>query len=249
MSVITDIQLRFLKAMYPGEPDVCSGTAYASKSKLRTLLGDNLLARVRGKTVIDFGCGAGNEAVEMALAGATRVIGLDIREPFLEEARRKAADAGVGDVCTFATTTHEPADVIVSIDSFEHFDDPATILRIMGSLLPPRGECLISFGPTWYHPLGGHLFSVFPWAHLVLSEEALVRWRATFKSDGARRFREVDGGLNQITIRQFERLVQASPFEFSSFETVPIRKLDRIHNRFTREFTTAIVRCSLAKRI
>lgn len=248
MSFLTDLQIRLLTRMFPSESDWCDGSAYTSKSKLRVLLGEDLLAQISGKTVIDFGCGSGNEAVEMAQAGAARVIGLDIREPFLEEARRKAAAFGVADICHFASTTDEPADAIVSIDSFEHFDDPADILRIMGSLLKPDGHCLISFGPTWYHPLGGHLFSVFPWAHLIFSEEALLGWRATFKTDGAKHFREVTGGLNQITIRQFEKFVARSPFEFSHFELVPIRKLGPIHNRLTREFVTAIVRCSLIKK-
>ena len=69
------------------------------------------------------------------------------------------------------------------------------------------GEIWISFAWSWYHPYGGHLFSIFPWAHLVFSEECLIRWRANFKDDGATRFSEVSGGLNQITIAQFEKLI------------------------------------------
>ena len=107
---------------------------------------------------------------------------------------------------------------------------------------------LVSFGPTWYHPLGGHLFSVFPWAHLIFSEEALIRWRSNFKADGATRFSEVAGGLNQMTIRKFEALIERSAFTFAALELVPIRKLRRFHSRLTREFTTAIVRCHLVPR-
>lgn len=106
----------------------------------------------------------------------------------------------------------------------------------------------MSFGPTWRHPLGGHLFSVFPWAHLMFSEQALIRWRSTFKTDGATRFSEVAGGLNQMTIARFERLIADSPLQFASLELVPIKKLRPFHNRVTREFTTAVVRCRLIKR-
>ena len=139
-------------------------------------------------------------------------------------------------------------DYIVSLDAFEHFEDPGAILDIMASLLKPGGEVLASFGPTWYHPLGGHLFSVFPWAHIVLSEAALVRWRSRYRDDGATRFSEVAGGLNQMTIKRFERLVAASPLEIKSLQCVPIRKASRFHNRFTREFLTSVVRCVLAPR-
>ncbi len=39
----------------------------------------------------------------------------------------------------------------------------------------PHGAVYASFGPTWYHPLGGHLFSVFPWAHPIFSEKEPIR--------------------------------------------------------------------------
>lgn len=186
--------------------------------------------------------------MEMALRGARRVIGLDIREEVLQSARRKALAAGVQESCQFATSTQERADLVVSLDAFEHFQDPAGILRIMDTLLHPAGEVFASFGPTWYHPLGGHLFSVFPWAHLLFSEEALLRWRSTFKTDRATRFSETAGGLNQMTIRKFEELIEDSAFRFAALELAPIRRLRFLHNRLTREFTTAIVRCRLRKR-
>jgi hypothetical protein len=51
-----------------------------------------------------------------------------------------------------------------------------------------------------------------------------------------------------MTIARFERLVSASPFILERLETVPIRRLAPLHNRLTREFTTAIVRAELRRR-
>jgi len=246
--MLTNIQIKILKKISPGAPTCCGGGVYKGKSKLAVLMGNDFFARIAGKTVVDFGCGEGADAIEMAQKGAKRVIGIDIREEILRTARQKALDAGVQDACVFATSTKEPADVVVSVDAFEHFADPAEILGIMDTLLGPSGQVLASFGPTWYHPLGGHLFSVFPWAHLLFSEKALIAWRSTFKTDGATRFSEVAGGLNQMTIARFEEFVARSPFKISAIELVPIRKVQAFHNRLTREFTTAIVRCSLVKR-
>lgn len=246
--MLTTLQYKVLKAISPGEPGTCSGAAYAGKSKLAILLGEEFLQKIQGKTVIDFGCGEGAEAIEIAQHGATRVVGVDIRGNLLEIARQRAQAAGVEDICEFGYSAKEPADLIVSLDSFEHFSDTAQILSIMASLLKPHGEVIASFGPTWYHPLGGHLFSVFPWAHLIFSEKALIRWRSDFKTDGATRFGEVEGGLNQMTIRKFERLIANSPFQLEVLDLVPIRKLKSVHNRLTREFTTALVRCRMAKR-
>jgi SAM-dependent methyltransferase len=244
----TNIQHRILKTISPGSPDRCSGSVYEGKSKLAILLGDEFLSKLSGKTVVDFGCGEGAEAVEMAQKGAKRVIGIDTREDVLESARKRAFATGVQDTCLFVSSTKEVAEIVVSIDTFEHFADPAGILRTMNMLLQPTGEVLVSFGPTWYHPLGGHLFSVFPWAHLLFSEKALISWRSTFKTDGAKRFSEVAGGLNQMTIAKFEELIDDSPLKFASLELVPIEPIRHFHNRLTREFTTAIVRCHLVKR-
>ena len=231
-----------------GETGYMDGSVYANKSKLETLLGTNFWHEIKDKVVVDFGCGSGVDSVEMAQRGARKVIGIDIQEEFLSTARERAKQFGVSDRCIFATKTDARADVIVAVDSFEHFNDPAAVLKTMSEMIKPPGCVIASFGPTWYHPLGGHLFSVFPWAHLIFTEEALIRWRMDFKSDGAKRFHEVEGGLNQMTIRRFERIVRESPFEFARFEAVPIRKLSMLANRLTREFTTAVVRCKLVPR-
>jgi SAM-dependent methyltransferase len=245
--VLTAIQYRILKAISAGGRDIRDAPESTNRPKLAAHLGNAFLERIAGRVVVDFGCGEGDHAVEMAKHGARRVIGVDIREEVLAAARQKAAAAGVSGICQFAATADESADLVVSVDAFEHFADPGGVLRIMDAILRPRGEVHISFGPTWYHPVGGHLFSVFPWAHLLFSEKALIRWRSDFKSDGATRFGEVAGGLNQMSIAKFEKLVRESPFNVASLELLPIRRLRALHNRRTREFTTAIVRCRLVK--
>jgi SAM-dependent methyltransferase len=246
--MFVDWQYQVLKRLVPQSPGYCSGKAYLGTSKLERLLGRDLFDSVAGKTVIDFGCGEGVECVELARMGAHRVIGIDIQDRLLERAARLAEASGVSHVCEFTRNTEAKADIIVSLDGFEHFSNPGDILRAMSRLLAREGRVLACFGPTWRHPLGGHSFSAFPWAHLLVSEQALIKWRSQFKTDGATRFGEVAGGLNQITIRRFERLVAESPLEFSQLECVPIRRLRAVHTRWTREFTTAVVKCHLVRR-
>jgi 2-polyprenyl-3-methyl-5-hydroxy-6-metoxy-1,4-benzoquinol methylase len=91
--MLTNIQYRILKTIYPGSPECCTGSVCPGKSKLDILFGDEYLSRILGKTIIDFGCGEGVEAVEMAQKGAKRVIGMDIREDMLQTARQKALTA------------------------------------------------------------------------------------------------------------------------------------------------------------
>jgi SAM-dependent methyltransferase len=210
-----------------------------------TLLGKDVVEEIRGKDVLDFGCGKGAEAIEMA-AYARSVVGLDIRQDHLAIASEHAQ--GVNN-CTFVTSTDRKFDVVVSLDAFEHFGDPAGVLKVMHSMLHDEGTVIFSFGPTWFHPLGGHLFSVFPWAHLLFSEHSLIAWRSRFRHDGATRFGEVEGGLNQMTISRFKRIVRDTGFESESFDPVPIRRLAFLANPLTQEFTTAIVRGRLRKKV
>ncbi len=230
------------------------GSVYRKRGKLETLFGPEIWEQIKGRTVIDFGCGSGGEVVEMARHGAHRVIGIDIQEHFLAQGQAAAKQAGVLEQCEFTTGTDEKAEVVLSVDSFEHFDDPAEILIRMHRLLAPGGRVIVSFGPTWYHPLGGHLFSVFPWAHLIFTERSLIRWRSDFKQDGATRFSEVAGGLNQMTIQRFEKLVEQSPLKFEEIKLVPIRKMAfivknlPIASNITREWTTAVVNARLISR-
>ncbi len=246
-SALDRMQYRILKWISPEDPPYMSGEPYKDKIKVKVLLGNAVFNQLRGKVVIDFGCGDGDDAIALARNGALRVIGIDIREPLLQQARTKARRQGVEKVCLFCTHTDEKADAIVSLDSFEHFTDPVSVLMKMYELLNREGAIFASFGPTWYHPLGGHLFSVFPWAHLIFSEKALIRWRSDLRHDGATRFGEVEGGLNQMTISRFKKIVNQSPFVLKSLEAVPIRRLRLLHSRLTREFTSSVVRCKLVK--
>jgi SAM-dependent methyltransferase len=223
-------------------------TAYENRSKVETLLGPDVWNDIRDKVVLDFGCKFGLEAMEMASRGAREVIGVDIVENYLAAARTKQEKDGIPN-CRFVQRYEGKVDVITSLDAFEHFGDPDEILRIMAGMLRPSGKVLISFGPPWYHPYGGHM-PLFPWAHVLLTERALMKWRSQYKTDGATRFGEVEGGLNQMSINRFERVVARSPFRFERFEAVPMRHgpIPKVHNRLTREFLTSVVRCVLVHR-
>lgn len=241
--------LRFLRPPGNGEDGTARAMAVLSYAEtFRRMLGEDWADHFRDRTVVDFGCGDGRGSIELARYGAAKVIGVDIRESVLEAARDAARQAGVADRCVFTTHVSDPVDIVVSVDAFEHFGDPGEILRAIHGMLREGGALVVSFGPTWYHPRGGHFFSVFPWSHLVFSERAQIRWRADFKDDGATRFSEVAGGLNQMTIRQFEKLVAQNDFGMRQCRLVPIRPLRRLHNRATREFTTSLVECVLVKR-
>src|SRR5437899_405697 len=59
------------------------------------------IGNLRGKSVLDYGCGHGMAAVVLARAGAT-VTALDLSPGYVNEARQRAAANGVTVTCTAA---------------------------------------------------------------------------------------------------------------------------------------------------
>jgi len=245
--MLSNLQYRLLRWAYPTDPERLSGEAYRNRNKLTVLLGEDIFQRIQGKTVVDFGCGYGEQTVEIARSGAAQTTGVDVRQEVLDIAREKSV--GVGNV-SFTTPEQCPqgsADFVISLDSFEHFDGPGKELKQMSDLLKPGGTLLASFGPPWKHPWGGHSFSVFLWSHLLLSESALCRWYNETHGQKVSRFEEVSGGLNRLTVAGFEALVRSSAFREVSINPVPIGRLKRFHNALTREYFTSVVKCELRK--
>jgi SAM-dependent methyltransferase len=175
--------------------------------------------RARGRAVVDFGCGAGAQAVALARGGAAKVLGVDTDLRALEAARALARQHKVEDRVTFvpeARPEDEGAfDLVLSQNSMEHFPEPERILRLMLALVRPGGELLITFGPPWFAPYGSHMrfFTPVPWVNLLFSEETVMAVRARFRDDGARRYTEVRNGLNKMTVARFERLMAGLPGE------------------------------------
>lgn len=238
--MLASLQYKILCNLWPLEPvkEVPGGAA-----KLTYYL-NPFLSGLKGLDVLDFGCGDGSESLALA-PSARSVFGLDINSGSIATATERLAATGYENV-TFGTLLPpgRTFDAIISLDAFEHFSNPPAILRQMASVLRPGGKILASFGPTWYHPWGGHLFSVFPWAHLLLSERALVRWRNRFRENKAKHMME---GLNGWTIGKFERMARESGLTVEKFECVPIRALRAIHCRLTRELTTSVVQMTLVQ--
>jgi hypothetical protein len=79
----------------------------------------------------------------------------------------------------------------------------------------------------------------------LFTEKSLIRWRSDFKADGATKFSEVEGGLNQLTIAEFERVVAESPFRIEWLETIPIKNIAVFKTKALREIGSSIVRCKL----
>lgn len=244
MVTFTDFQFQLLKKYYQVDTTI-SPESY--RLSLNAIFKPTFSNSIKDKFVIDFGCGHGLDTEELAQLGARLAYGIDIREDLINTNSKR----NLPNNCKFGTRLPDElkntADVIVSVDAFEHFDDPRFILGLMYENLHPGGEAYISFGPTWFHPRGGHTFSVFPWSHLILSEDALMKWRNQYYQDGATKMHEVAGGLNKFSINKFQNIFKESEFEVLEFNCKPIRNQKWLQKILGREFATSMVSVHLRK--
>ena len=106
---------------------------------------------VRGKQVLDVGCGGGILAEAMARRGATQVLGIDLAEKPLKVAQLHALEAGIGnidyrEVAVEALAIEQPAafDVVTCMEMLEHVPDPASVVRACATLVKPGGQVFFS---------------------------------------------------------------------------------------------------------
>jgi len=220
----------------------------------------DIRSMIEGKVVLDFGCGYGYQVVAMAKCwNAAKCIGVDIVQRYIERARQLAWEHGVQDKVEFFCPSlplelEERVDVVLSLNSFEHYANPKDVLYKMIEILQPGGKVIITFGPLWYSPYGAHMIFMtsLPWVHLIFKEAAIMRVRADYRNDGAKRFEEVEGGLNRMSLRKFERIlaeacrergVRVDRLRYRSVKRVPI--VTRIP--IIRELLTNHATCILLK--
>ncbi|HLL13075.1 MAG TPA: bifunctional 2-polyprenyl-6-hydroxyphenol methylase/3-demethylubiquinol 3-O-methyltransferase UbiG [Rubrivivax sp.] len=108
------------------------------------------LATLRGKQVLDVGCGGGILAEAMGRRAAG-VLGIDLAAKPLGVARLHALEAQVGNVdyreiATEALAAERPAafDVVTCMEMLEHVPHPAAVVRACAVLVKPGGWVFFS---------------------------------------------------------------------------------------------------------
>jgi tocopherol O-methyltransferase len=101
--------------------------------------------------IFDFGCGIGGTVIALAREfPEASMLGVTLSEHQRLEATRLATETDVAERCRFATDnfedleTHEPADVIVAVESFVHSTRPAAFFASAQRTLSDDGVVVIA---------------------------------------------------------------------------------------------------------
>lgn len=178
-----------------------------------------------GATVLDVGSGWGKLCVDVALSGAKKVVGLEIKPElvdFSQEIVRQQYPRLQNRVeflhCDLRDYSDEPQfDFIISKDSFEHIIDLDSMLLAMKKRLRPGGRIYAGFGPLYTSPYGDHdrrevAFAAFgpvgkaiakvPWLHIPLEQVVISLHN---QRHGKNVHTVQDLGLNGLSISDYRR--------------------------------------------
>jgi SAM-dependent methyltransferase len=181
---------------------------------VRFLQAHNLV--IKGKRVLDLGCGLGGYSLALQEHGA-KVVSVDLSpletlgkfQMFCGDAQALPLDAN-------------SIDWVICASLIEHISTPADLLWEIQRVLRIGGLAYLSF-PPFYTPIGGHQFSPF---HL-LGERVAIRmkqWKDVFRDrqwlqecypEAPDSFAQAfgDWGLYPLTIAKVEKLLRRIPVQ------------------------------------
>ena len=141
---------------------------------------------LRGKDILDFGCGDGALSLHLAMEeGASSIIGVDLEPTAIARAKTALESTKLPRSVRIefleGSTNGLPIpdksiDVLVAFDCLEHVMSPLPIFRDWFRVLRPGGRCLLEWFP-YRGPWGPHMESLIPipWAHVLFGQQAMFR--------------------------------------------------------------------------
>lgn len=214
----------------------------------------------RNTTVIDLGCGHGSLCIDIAHAGARRVLGLDLNArliDFANENLKRNYPQFVGTVefrCeNLREAPESDIDCFVSKDTFEHIIELGQVLAEMKTRLKTGGRVYTGFSPLWNSPFGDHGRTkiLLPWGHTLFSERFLINWRNRHISPTVASIHDL--GLNALSFAEYLRIFRSCGMAIVSLQVNvskhPLIRLFSLIRQipFLEEYFTNNLYCILQK--
>ena len=168
----------------------------------------------KGKRVLDVGCGTGNFAREIAKKDAKYVLGIDYADEAIKIAEKNNKEKNLKFKKLDVIKLDEKFDIIVSIGTIEHMDNPIKIIKKLKSCLNKNGKIILTT-PNWTNPRGYVLMTLYflfnapitladlhyltPNEHLKMAKKVnmKLKWRTI----------EASWGNGKIMIKDFEKRI------------------------------------------
>lgn len=189
---------------------------------------------LKNKTVLDVGCGHGSMCVYMALAGAKKVVGMDINSELIDFANENIKEnyPELQDKIKFLNISLEDYeedtvfDYIISKSSFEHVINLKQMMDEITKRLKVGGKFYTGFGPLYNSPYGDHKRTQMkiPWGHVIVPEKKIVE-KLNTKSN--RRINSIyDLGLNGLPYSGYTSIFKSTKMKIISFKTNRVDRED-----------------------
>jgi ubiquinone/menaquinone biosynthesis C-methylase UbiE len=212
---------------------------------------------LKGKTVLDAGCGLGGAAIFYAEQGCASVVGIDMDDNHVRYAREFQRSKGIRNVQFIEANLVELPfesdyfDVILMDDVLEHIERPLLTRALEESrrVLKPNGRMYLRF-PPWTTPYAAHLYGYIyiPWCHFLFSDRTLLSVLEQYHPKprpGRLSYAEHYQQLNRITYKEFLQIVEALHFKTLTIKLRMIKNkkiLSRIPY-FSKYFIASVIAC------
>jgi 2-polyprenyl-3-methyl-5-hydroxy-6-metoxy-1,4-benzoquinol methylase len=188
---------------------------------------------VRGRSVLDIGCGVGAVCLEVARRGAQRVLGVDIAADAIRYAQATLAAEDRAWPVEYVAYAGDPAeladerfDIVISKDALTYYGtrpstpDAQTMVRRIADRLQENGLLAARAGPLWKAPYGGRIDTWLPWAHLIFPESIVFERYRRDRGAGATATSFEEGvGVNRMTLARLRAIMDGSGLDCLHFAT------------------------------
>jgi 2-polyprenyl-3-methyl-5-hydroxy-6-metoxy-1,4-benzoquinol methylase/spore maturation protein CgeB len=182
---------------------------------------------LKGKSVLEIGCGRGEVARALAAEHACRVVAIDIQRR-AEWAEPNGVDFLVADLTDRTPSELGEFDFIFASSVWEHVRHPYTMLERTKKLLAPHGVFQLSAN-LYRGPRASHRYRevFFPWPHLLFEDDVFEDFYLHIGMQPAR-----PAWVNYLTAAEYQRYFHLLGYSIQKLE-YSITPLDReFYQRF-----------------
>ena len=185
--------------------------------------------------ILEVGCGNGFAAYSLLKSGRS-VAAVDIVDIRAEQVKQSIVSFSIGDVCHRLPYDESSFDLIFSINSFEHFEQPALALNEIIRVLHPNGFLFLAFSPLYYSPWGLHASRRLgmPYPQLLFSAPTIQQFVEFNKDTLAGTYNDfadrskIGPYLNGYSLKQYRQIFNSQKHQIKTLAKVEAISLDGI---------------------